>query len=121
MTEKERTRLRNKGIFTVTQLSHTFRPKRLRRRAKTHQNPHYFALQALAIRENTVYFHNTAELPTCKSQVYVDIEGVPDRNFNYLIGALIVSDQSQTFHSFLADTKSQKAVIFMQFSKRYLR
>jgi predicted RecB family nuclease len=28
MTEKERTNFNNKGIFTVTQLSHTFRPRR---------------------------------------------------------------------------------------------
>ena len=63
MTEKERERHRSKGIFTVTQLSYTFRPRRAPRRAKHPARPHYLALQALAIRENTVYVHGMPQLP----------------------------------------------------------
>src|SRR5208337_1194439 len=51
MTEKERSRHRSKGIFTVTQLSYTFRPRRTPKRVKAQSKPHNFALQALAIRE----------------------------------------------------------------------
>jgi len=39
MTEKERTGLRDKGIFTVTQLSYTFRPRKAQKRAKNPANP----------------------------------------------------------------------------------
>ncbi|MBV8281410.1 MAG: hypothetical protein JO347_05025, partial [Candidatus Eremiobacteraeota bacterium] len=53
MSEKERSRHRSKGIFTVTQLSYTFRPRRTPKRLKAQAKPHNFALQALAIRENT--------------------------------------------------------------------
>ncbi|OGA43038.1 MAG: hypothetical protein A3G24_14775, partial [Betaproteobacteria bacterium RIFCSPLOWO2_12_FULL_62_13] len=117
MSEKERARIRTKGIFTVTQLSYTFRPRRTPKRARNPAKPHHFALQALAIRENTVYIHGTPELPECKSRVYLDIEGLPDRGFYYLIGALIVTEERETFHSFWADTESDQATAFLQFAE----
>src|ERR1017187_9703204 len=45
MSEMERSRHRSKGIFTVTQLSYTFRPRRTPKRAKTPAKPRYPALQ----------------------------------------------------------------------------
>lgn len=117
MSAKERARHRSKGIFTVTQLSYTFRPRRTPKRAKNPARPHHFALQALAIRESTAYIHGTPELPECKSRVYLDIEGLPDRGFYYLIGALIVTEERETFHSFWADTESDQATIFLQFAE----
>ena len=45
MTEKERSRHRSKGIFTVNQLSYTFRPRKTPKRAK---NPGQAALPGLA-------------------------------------------------------------------------
>jgi len=47
MSAKERQKLRSKGIFTVTQLSYTFRPRRTPKRAKNPAKPRYLALQAL--------------------------------------------------------------------------
>ena len=88
MSEKERERHRSKGIFTVTQLSYTFRPKRTPKRAKNPTKPRYLALQALAIRENTVYIHGAPVLPESGAQVYLDIEGLPDRDAYYVIGML---------------------------------
>jgi predicted RecB family nuclease len=78
ITEDERTRYRSKGIFIVTQLSYTFRPRRTPKRAKNPGRLRYPALQALAIRENTVYINGNAHLPDSKAQVYLDIEGLPD-------------------------------------------
>ena len=37
---KDITKLNNKGIFTVTQLSYTFRPRRKRKRPNKYRNPH---------------------------------------------------------------------------------
>ena len=51
ITENERASHRSKGIFTVTQLSYTFRPRKTPKRAKNPAKPRYMALQALAIRE----------------------------------------------------------------------
>jgi predicted RecB family nuclease len=114
MTEQERKRQRSKGIFTVRQLSYTFRPRRTPKRAKKPAQPHYAALQALAIRENTVYVHGTPIVPDAKAQVYLDIEGLPDRDSYYLIGALIVCEGQETFHSFWASDASQEPHLFIQ-------
>ena len=114
MTEKERSRHRSKGIFTVTQLSYTFRPRRTPKRLKAQAKPHSFALQALAIRENTIYIHGNPELPECQSQVFLDIEGLPDRAFYYLIGALVIADGQEFFYSFWADTDLDQPRILTQ-------
>ncbi|MCX6575217.1 MAG: TM0106 family RecB-like putative nuclease, partial [Candidatus Aminicenantes bacterium] len=117
MTEKERNRHRSKGIFTVNQLSYTFRPRRTPKKAKNPAKPHYLALQALSIRENTVYIHGNPQLPNSRSSVYLDIEGLPDSEFYYLIGALVVSDGQETFHTFWADQESDEPAIFTQFAE----
>src|ERR1035438_9460786 len=117
MSAKERQKLRSKGIFTVTQLSYTFRPRRTPKRAKNPAKPRYLALQALAIRENTIYFHGTPTLPQSKTQVYLDIEGLPDRDFYYLIGILVVTDGHETFQSFWADTQADEPTIFAEFAE----
>ena len=121
MTEKERARLRSKGIFTVNQFSYTFRPRRTPKRAKNPARPHYLALQALSIRENTIYLHGDPELPDSRSTVYLDIEGLPDNEFYYLIGALIISDGQENFQTFWADHKSDEAAIFAQFAEAVCR
>ena len=115
ITETERQGHRSKGIFTVTQLSYTFRPRRVPKRAKNPATPHYFALQALAIREKTVYIHGTPRFPKSETQIYLDIEGLPDNESYYLIGALVVSDGKEIFHSFWADHESQEPDIFSRF------
>ena len=116
MSEKERARHRSKGIFTVAQLSYTFRPRRTPKRSKNPSNPHHFALQALAIREKCVYIHGTPEIPESKCAIFLDIEGLPDREFYYLIGALVVSEDHESFHSFWADTELDSQGIFHQFA-----
>lgn len=115
LTETARSSHRSKGIFTVTQLSYTFKSRRAPKRAKNLVTPHYCALQALAIRENTVYIHGTPRFPKSETHVYLDIEGLPDDESYYLIGALIVSDGKESFHSLWADDESQEPDIFFQF------
>ena len=117
MSAKERERHRSKGIFTVNQLSYTFRPRRIPKRTKHPAQPHHFALQALAIRENKVYIHGTPEIPECKTQVYLDIEGLPDRDSYYLIGAFVVADGQESFQSFWADTVANQCAIFSQLAE----
>ena len=55
MSEKERKKLHAKGIFTVTQLSYTFRPRRRRRESRGKKQKHYHSLRALAIRERKIH------------------------------------------------------------------
>src|ERR1035437_1230610 len=117
ISEDERNRHRGKGIFTVKQLSYTFRPRRTPKRAKNPARPRYPALQALAIRENTVYIHGSVTLPDSKAQVYLDIEGIPDSDSYYLVGALIVSEGHETFQWFWADEKSDEPDSFCRFAE----
>ena len=55
LPDKERARLRGKGIFTVTQLSYTFRPRRRIKRLATRPERYHHALKALAIREQKTH------------------------------------------------------------------
>jgi predicted RecB family nuclease len=106
-----------KGIFTVNQLSYTFRPRKTPKRAKHPAKPHYFALQALALRENKIYIHGKPELPPAETNVYFDIEGVPDREFYYLIGVLVAGQDTTSHRFFWADQEQEQAVIFSQFAE----
>jgi len=116
MTLKEMLRHNSKGIFTVKQLSYTFRSRRPAKR-QTQRFPHNFALQALALRENKVHVHGDPGLTLSTPQVFLDIEGLPDRAFYYLIGALVVRGQSQKYHCFWADDESCELAIFTQLAE----
>jgi predicted RecB family nuclease len=116
MTSKEMARHNSKGIFTVNQLSYTFRARRPAKRQRQ-RFPHSYPLQALAMRENKVHVHGEPSLTLPPTQVYLDIEGLPDRRFNYLIGALVVTGQSEECHSFWADHESQQVTIFVQLAE----
>jgi predicted RecB family nuclease len=62
MTVKERRKFHNKGIFTVTQLSYTFRPRRRPKRLRNRPEKYHHSLKALAIRENKIHIVGTPEL-----------------------------------------------------------
>jgi predicted RecB family nuclease len=60
--EKEIVKLRNKGIFTVTQLSYTFRPRKNSKRSNPRTIKYHHALKALALREKRIYVVGKPEL-----------------------------------------------------------
>jgi predicted RecB family nuclease len=113
MTSKEIAHHNSKGIFSVKQLSYTFRSRRPAKRQKQ-QFHHNFALQALALREKKVHVLGEPILTLPRTQVYLDIEGLPDRRTYYLIGVLIVTGQSRQYHYFWADDESGQITIFAQ-------
>jgi predicted RecB family nuclease len=115
MREKEVKAYTRKGILTVTQLSHTFRPRRQNKRQAQKPHRRYHALQALAIREKKVYVFGTAELPERHMRIYLDVESDPDEGYVYLIGMIVAHDGAETRHSFWADSKEQEQEIFEQF------
>jgi predicted RecB family nuclease len=121
MSEKEIKHHSRKGIFTVTQLAHTFRPRRKGKRATPTTHRHDHALQALAIRDRRIYVLGTPQLPTCPVQVYLDIESNPEAGFVYLIGMITVANGTETRSSFWADHKDQEVDIFEQFVSEVTR
>ena len=69
-----------KGIFTVKQLSYLFKPRKRRiGRRKSSPAMHKVELQALAIREHKIYLQELPDLPRHPIELFVDMEGVPDR------------------------------------------
>jgi predicted RecB family nuclease len=113
--EKEVNAYARKGIFTITQLSHTFRPRRKGKRGDRRSNKRYQALEALAIRDRSVYVLGTPEPVTGPVSIYFDVEGKPDEGFVYLIGMVIVRDGEERRLSFWADEKDEEGLIFERF------
>jgi predicted RecB family nuclease len=103
MDEKEIKRYNNKGIFTVKQLSFTFRPRKRNKRVKINKHPYYFPLQALAIREQKVYVFETIKIPKIRTQVFIDMEGSPEGKNIYLVGMLIIEGKNKIFRSLWSD------------------
>jgi predicted RecB family nuclease len=115
MGEKEVRSYARKGILTLTQLAHTFRPRRKGKRQVRATHRRYHALQALAVRDRRIYVFGTPEVPDSPVRVYLDVEGVPDEGFVYLIGMAVVEGDAERRFSFWADDGQQEAVIFEQF------
>jgi len=115
MTEKTVKQYARKGIFTTTQLSYTFHPKRQSKRAKACGRPHSFALQALAIREQKVYILAPPALPSTQTRIFVDMEGSPDGSFVYLIGLLVQQGDKEQSYSFWADCREEETKVFELF------
>ena len=115
ISEKDRKRLHSKGIFTVTQLSHTFRPRRRRRELRGKQEKHHHSLRALAIRENKIHAVGIPNPKLEGTPVFLDVEGLPDRDFYYLIGIRVHAAEGSVQHSFWADDAKEEKLIWSDF------
>lgn len=103
-----------KGIFTVTQLSYQFRPRRSKKRSeqKAIYKPE---LQALALRSGKTYLASTSKITRSKTEIYLDIEGIPEAKFTYLIGLQVVNEGRTTSHSFWASNREDEQEIWCNF------
>jgi predicted RecB family nuclease len=115
ISDKERKRLHRKGILTVTQLSYTFRPRRRRRESIGKQEKHHHSLRALAIRENKIHAVGVPNPKLEGTLVFFDVEGLPDRDFYYLIGVRIRAPDGCVQRSFWADDAKEENVIWNGF------
>ncbi|MBW1744574.1 MAG: TM0106 family RecB-like putative nuclease, partial [Deltaproteobacteria bacterium] len=114
MSETEKKKNNRKGIFTVKQLSYTFRPRKRNKGGDVQRSPYYYSLQALAIRENKTYILNKPTIPTPRIQAYVDMEGNSNARSIYLIGLVVVEDVEASTYSFWADGAKDEEKIFLQ-------
>lgn len=99
----------------MTQFACTFRPKSVGMKRNKIPKRHLLALQALAIRDKKVYVVRTPELPSSETSVYIDVEGIPDRDFYYLVGVIVEQDGQCSAHSFWADDESEERMIWGDF------
>jgi hypothetical protein len=89
--------------------------KRRQRIALPIDGADHHSLKARAIREQKIHIVGSPELKIEGTPVYLDVEGLPDRDFYYLIGVLIGNGESAVQHSLWADTVQEEGKIWMQF------
>ena len=114
LPDKERSRLNRKGIFTVNQLSYTFRPRRRIKRLATKPEKYHHSLKALTIRERKIHIVGAPKLRIEGTPIYFDVEGLPDRDFYYLIG-LRLEGNSCIRHGLWADEAVDEKLIWNAF------
>jgi predicted RecB family nuclease len=113
--EKTIRRHARKGVLTLTQLAHTFRPRRRGKRADAPLTRRDHALQALAIRDRTIYVLGQFKMPTAPVRIYVDMEGDSEDGLIYLIGLIVCDGDRVARHAFWADDRKAEPEIFAQF------
>ncbi len=114
---KERESCHKKGVFTTTQLSYTFRPRKRPKRLRDKPEKYHHSLKALAIREKRIYVVGNPLLKIEGTPAFLDVEALPDRDFYYLISARIRSKDSKTQHSLWADSINEEETIWREFLK----
>ena len=114
---KERENYHRKGIFTATQLSFTFRPRKRPKRLRDKPEIYHHSLKALAIREKKIYVVGNPLLKIEGTPVFLDVEALPDRDFYYLIGARIRNKDSNTQHCLWADSINEEETVWREFLK----
>jgi predicted RecB family nuclease len=117
MTPKLMRKYHDKGIFTVRQLSHIYKPRRSRKKARR-QMRHSLELQALAIRTGKIHVEHLPELPRGPVELFVDFEGIPDRGSYYLAGLLICKAGEAEYLSLWADDAAGEAAIWSALVER---
>ena len=115
MTIKERAKCNAKGLFTITQLSYGYRPRRRKRTkpdaerstvtekraAPVTKNDH--KLKALSIKKNQIHVVGSPSLKFEGVPAFLDVEGMPDRDFYYLVGLRFECAGERVERSFWAD------------------
>lgn len=113
MSEKEIITQNKRGIFTVAQFSYTYRPRKHNK--ERHNRKYYHSLKALAIRDKKIYTVERSAIPKSKTQIFFDVEGIPDQDFYYLIGVVVIEEFSTRKLSFWADNKGEESKIYKEF------
>jgi predicted RecB family nuclease len=113
MPEREREKQNLKGIFTVTQLSYTFRPRRRPSKQKSTAPLYNHSLKALAIRDKRIYVTACSKIDAEHTPIiYLDVEGDPDKQSYYLVGLRIRTATATTQYSFWADSPSEEKAMW---------
>ena len=115
LSEKERIKLHKKGVFTVTQLSYTFRPRRRPKKDASKPIKYHHSLRALAIRDNKTIIAGRPSLEIKGTPIYFDVEGIPDQNFYYLIGYRFKKNSRFSQKSLWANCFASEKIIWHEF------
>ncbi len=112
ITPKVMRKYHKKGVFTVNQLSYLFKPRRQRKKRAHAPLGFNLELQALALRTGKIYVHQPPSIPVHPTELFLDIEGVPDHGTHYLIGLIVSAQERVECHSLWADSPEDERNIF---------
>lgn len=112
MTPQLMKKYHGKGIFTITQLSYLYKPRRSKKRRVVR---HRLELQALAIRTGKTYIEHLPELSRPQVELFVDVEGIPDQQLQYLIGLLVCNGSESRYYPFWANTAQEEEDTWKRF------
>jgi predicted RecB family nuclease len=108
MSKSEREKLHKRGILSIQQLSYVFKPRRQPKHLASIPHRQFHELKALAIRERKIHVIGQPQMKAGGRRIFLDVEGVPDREFYYLIGLRIRNGELCVRHSFWADDRSDE-------------
>ncbi|MDT3741360.1 MAG: IS66 family transposase [Candidatus Kapabacteria bacterium] len=105
----------NKGIFTINQLSYTYKPRRSKKTSSNRNKRFQYGLRALALREKKTIIDSMPDFKEKACSIFFDFESIPEQGFIYLIGLVILENGVKTEYSFWADNKAKEELIFLDF------
>jgi hypothetical protein len=76
---------------------------------------YHHSLRALAIRNKKIHAIDLPDLQLDGTPVYLDVEGLPDRELYYLIGVRVGNGDDAVQHSFWADDENEEKRIWEDF------
>jgi predicted RecB family nuclease len=117
MTKNVISKFESKGIFTVKQLSYLYKPRRRSRFWGEKKPTHQYELQALALRTKKIYTDNLKELQGADTEIFIDVESMPDDKFHYLIGIIVSKSDENECISLWAENKKDELIIWKSFNK----
>jgi predicted RecB family nuclease len=77
-------------------------------------------LSALAIREKQLHIVGSPEIKIEGTPVYLDVEGLPDRGFYYLVGIRTKAGDSVVQHSLWSDSPSDEGRVWQEFLSKLM-
>ncbi|HMG89235.1 MAG TPA: TM0106 family RecB-like putative nuclease [Chryseolinea sp.] len=116
LARKRLRKLNRRGIFTVNQLSYTFRPRRKPEKVDNRSKVRSFELQALAISQQRIFMYDLPErFSDAETEIFLDVEGLPQFNFYYLIGIAVKTRTEFFYKSFWSSSKDDEQANMIEF------
>jgi len=116
VSRKQITQLEKKGIFTINQLSYTY--KRRKRSKKLRENYLFKPeLKALSIRTKKVFIQKVPELKENEYELYFDIEGISELQDYYLFGIIISNKGNGKYQYFFCKKTDEEVDLWKWFLK----
>jgi len=115
VTTKTLEKYKKKGLFTIKQISMIYKPRKNKKKRSNRTLIHNVELQALAIKTNKIYIHQLPDLIKKQNEIFIDFEGIPERNIYYLMGVIIIENEKLESYSLWAENDFEEEKIWMQF------